>query len=278
MLKQLSDETDWFSSDLHLGHKPIVEDRGFSSIEEMDEAVIRSINSSVQPLDRLYLLGDISFHKQERTAELLNEIHCKNIILVRGNHDKVLSKPSLRERFFHVDGLLRKTFRLVYDHGESISVPMTLSHDPLYVWDRMHHGAFQLHGHSHGSCIYPSEARQLDVGWDIYCRPLSLIEVYSKLIHKPIPIRDWHIYPGRTEANDYREIRSSLEAIQTKITLALAVSPDVTLVQSHFETIFELGDIQNVLVSLGNTVNNRKMAIERELASLAFEQERFKND
>ena len=51
----------WLSSDLHLGHQKefLYVPRGFSSIEEHDEAIIDNINEVVAPEDTLYLLGDL---------------------------------------------------------------------------------------------------------------------------------------------------------------------------------------------------------------------------
>ena len=78
----------WLSSDLHLSHnKPFLyEPRGFSSIEEHDEAIIDNINEVVAPEDTLYLLGDLMLGDNEEGARKLRQIQCKDIRVIRGNH------------------------------------------------------------------------------------------------------------------------------------------------------------------------------------------------
>lgn len=50
----------WFTSDLHFNHdkKFIWEARGFQSVQEMNETLIRNFNSVVSPEDTVYILGD----------------------------------------------------------------------------------------------------------------------------------------------------------------------------------------------------------------------------
>ncbi|MDP2727308.1 MAG: hypothetical protein Q8P59_07165, partial [Dehalococcoidia bacterium] len=51
--------------------------------------------------------------------------------------------------------------------------PVTLCHYPVARWDRSHHGAWHLHGHSHG--FYKGRGFILDVGVDCHdFYPISL--------------------------------------------------------------------------------------------------------
>lgn len=82
-----------YIADLHLGHEKVAELRGFSSVEEHDEAVMRPL-LKLEPDDRVWILGDISSGKnaetEERALEMLREcVAEKN--LVAGNHDSVSS-------------------------------------------------------------------------------------------------------------------------------------------------------------------------------------------
>lgn len=52
--------------------------RPFESLEEQDKAIIANINNRVSPQDNLYLLGDVSWYKPDKTAELIKQIKCKN--------------------------------------------------------------------------------------------------------------------------------------------------------------------------------------------------------
>ena len=50
----------FFTSDLHLGHANVItyDNRPFSSVEEMDEELIRRWNAKVGKGDVVYVLGD----------------------------------------------------------------------------------------------------------------------------------------------------------------------------------------------------------------------------
>lgn len=50
----------WFTADFHLGHANIIRycSRPFSTVEEMDQAIVERLNASVKPNDVLYFLGD----------------------------------------------------------------------------------------------------------------------------------------------------------------------------------------------------------------------------
>ena len=51
----------YFSSDTHFGHNRefVWKARGFKSVEEMNEAIVRNFNSLITEDDDLYLLGDV---------------------------------------------------------------------------------------------------------------------------------------------------------------------------------------------------------------------------
>lgn len=78
-------------SDLHLNHdKPFIYTvRGYSSIEEMNTALIHNYNSVVTDEDDVYILGDLCLGGPDSLAqnyELLSQLQgCIHIIL--GNHD-----------------------------------------------------------------------------------------------------------------------------------------------------------------------------------------------
>ena len=73
-----------FISDLHLNHEKIYSQRGFKTIDEMNEHIISSWNSIVKNEDKTIVLGDFSLNKNDfKFLNLLNG----NIIWVLGNHD-----------------------------------------------------------------------------------------------------------------------------------------------------------------------------------------------
>ena len=81
--------TDFFTTDLHLGHKSISEycGRPFKSLQEMDETLILNWNRRVNPEDTVYLLGDFGFGSLEKLVWYLNNLKGHKI-LIRGNHDR----------------------------------------------------------------------------------------------------------------------------------------------------------------------------------------------
>ena len=86
----------YFTSDLHFGHSNIMKFhpcfRPFSSVEEMDRALIGHWNNRVNPCDTVYNIGDISFHKDMGTnISIFSKLNGKHV-LVLGNHDEVIKK------------------------------------------------------------------------------------------------------------------------------------------------------------------------------------------
>jgi len=79
---------NWFSSDLHLNHNKdfIYKPRGFSSIYEMNETIIKNFNKVVAADDNLFLLGDIFLGFPEEGIKLFHQLP-GNIYLIWGNHD-----------------------------------------------------------------------------------------------------------------------------------------------------------------------------------------------
>ena len=88
----------WFTADLHLGDTNILHDmdRPFGSVDEMNRKVIDAINECVAADDRLYILGDFTYRLPLAEAVRLRErIECKNVTLIRGNHDGDWEDPDV---------------------------------------------------------------------------------------------------------------------------------------------------------------------------------------
>lgn len=53
----------WFTSDTHFGHENMLRlsDRPWSTVAQMNDAMVANINSKVAVDDELYILGDFSF-------------------------------------------------------------------------------------------------------------------------------------------------------------------------------------------------------------------------
>ncbi len=77
----------YFTSDLHFGHENILKWRkGFASLAEMDETLIRNWNETVSVNDTVIVTGDLLFRNEKPAVEYLQQLKGKKI-LVKGNHD-----------------------------------------------------------------------------------------------------------------------------------------------------------------------------------------------
>jgi calcineurin-like phosphoesterase family protein len=155
----------------------------------MDETLIANWNAVVRPGDTVYLVGDVSFHRRENTLALLSQLQ-GGIGLVCGNHDKKLDSEVLR-RFAFVKDL--HTVK-VEDPGAPDSVQrIVLCHYALRVWQRSHHGAWHLYGHSHGSLPDDPNAKAFDVGVDCHdYHPISYTRVKEIMALKQYAPVDHH--------------------------------------------------------------------------------------
>lgn len=155
---------DFFASDLHFGHRRMIRDRyrPFDSMEEHDEHLIAVWNDRVGKGDRVFVIGDFSFHDPNRTSDILHRLNGQKTLIV-GNHDhsRDVGRTTGWQRVMH-----RFDQKLDTKLGPRY---FFLEHFPVLSWHRVHYGAIHLHGHSHGSLRYPEElkrARILDVGVD----------------------------------------------------------------------------------------------------------------
>ena len=87
-----------FISDLHFGYINMAIHRGFNSIEEHDNHIIREWNKVVRsPKDLTYILGDITMEKPNDYWKL-NLLNGRKIVIL-GNHDR---HQDVRELLNHV--------------------------------------------------------------------------------------------------------------------------------------------------------------------------------
>lgn len=81
----------WISSDYHFNHDKefIWKARGFESVEEMNETIVKKNNECVAPEDTLVICGDLMLggaDKLEEGIALLNRMNGRKLV-VGGNHD-----------------------------------------------------------------------------------------------------------------------------------------------------------------------------------------------
>lgn len=212
----------WFSSDFHYGHTNICygvsqwknkeeSTRRFNTLEEMNNAIVDSINKYVQQDDILYFLGDWSFGGIENIWNLRKQIVCKTIHFILGNHEQHLKKNKLIEISLHEDLKLfwldiinneefitgniqfiesQRLFTSIQNYLE-IEIDkqiFVLSHYPMEEWFEMDRkGGIMLHGHCHhniDNCEINTKYKRMDVGidWKEF-RPYSIDEII-KIMNK----------------------------------------------------------------------------------------------
>lgn len=177
----------YFTSDTHRNHKNICRGtsqwdsnyRDFDTLDEMNAAID---NSLVFPKGSiLFHLGDTIFGDKSLLPDFVNHMRetCAEVHLIYGNHDKFIRKNPL-----YID-----LFDSVNDYVEIICKGrlFCLSHYPLSEWPECANGSYMIHGHCHGNLKDKAhdDFRILDVGWEIWTRPLHADEIIEKLDNRP---------------------------------------------------------------------------------------------
>lgn len=209
-----SGRNTWYTADLHLGHERIIElcARPFSSVTEMNEAIITRWNERVEPEDTVWVLGDVALGPIEESLGLISRLN-GYLILVAGNHDRCFAGyGTARQRAGWVERYRAAGFRgvatgaaiatgrgqplrhaLRREFGGPVVECVTLSHFPRWGEptfgrpDRFAQyrppaakGADQwlLHGHVHNR--WTINGRQINVGVDVWdFAPVSASEICS---------------------------------------------------------------------------------------------------
>lgn len=171
----------YFTADLHFYHENIIKfcNRPYANAEIMNVELLKNINETVGEHDELYILGDFGFAPSQKVKPILNQIVCKNLHYVYGNHDKCMKVPDIQRMF--------KTFSVYGDiavEGQRI----ILFHFPLLEWDAGHRGSWMLHGHCHGTLVLPEmlkDKKIVDVGLDCWqYKPVSFDELKNYMKNK----------------------------------------------------------------------------------------------
>jgi calcineurin-like phosphoesterase family protein len=169
----------FFTADTHFGHKNIIKycNRPFANVDEMNDTMRNNWNKVVGPDDIVFHIGDFAFLKNPR--EMIYSLNGE-IILVPGNHDddvKLLEVMGINQTKFDIAPTLFEVDFQVEDE----KLRFVLCHYALRVWNKSHHGAMHLYGHSHGTLPEDPTARSMDVGVD--CHNFTPISLDGVLVH-----------------------------------------------------------------------------------------------
>ena len=145
-----------FTSDLHFGHKNIVDlcKRPFADVGEMDAVLIERWNRKVKKNDVVYLTGDVVWDKK-KVAYYMEQLSGKKI-LVAGNHDSAWIKREECQKYFEEI----VPYLEVHLNGH----PITMCHYPMLEWRSSREESkrklgYLIHGHIHNRIA--DEYRQL---------------------------------------------------------------------------------------------------------------------
>lgn len=199
------DQEIYFSSDPHYYHLNICSattrwenaddvTRKFNSIDEMNDALVNSINNKVKENDIYICMGDWSFNGIDNIKIFRERINCKNVYILPGNHDHFIIKNTNNVQNLFTEVLPQITAlnikRKLTDSKNSKvkKYNLVLSHYPQCSWIDMNKGHYHLHGHVHlPEHLKLGQGRSLDVGVDgNNLIPYSLTEIDNLLSNRPI--------------------------------------------------------------------------------------------
>jgi calcineurin-like phosphoesterase family protein len=156
----------------------------WESTNRMDKALIDNINAVVRENDRLIHCGDFCWVRgnPEKVAAVYakyrNQIKCRNVFLVYGNHDP--------KQFSQARDLVSRLFSGTFDLYQTyINNELAVcSHYSMLRWDRSHHNSLHFFGHSHDKLSdwldeHTPGHHSLDVGVDTAYRLLGEYRPFS---------------------------------------------------------------------------------------------------
>ena len=163
-------------SDTHFGHEAIIRycNRPFTSVEEMDQTMIKRWNETVSNNDIVIHLGDFALCGKDKTREIIQKLNGKKI-LIMGNHDNY-SEQFYSDAGFHTVS----RFPIIYDNF------YMLSHAPLQLTETIGDNFIQVFGHMHDKgdeCEIPGKSFCVSVEKTHY-KPIELSSVKDILTHQ----------------------------------------------------------------------------------------------
>lgn len=151
MIKVDNSTRYWFSSDFHFGHDVpfLYEKRGFRTIKEHDDTIVHNWNQYVAKQDIGIILGDLVLNDNMGGVARLNQLNCREFIIILGNHDtknriKLYKTKINRPVYIAMAEILKKGKHHFY-----------LSHYPTITSNpndfSKGHQLINLYGHTHQS-------------------------------------------------------------------------------------------------------------------------------
>lgn len=127
----------YFIGDPHLGHRNIAKYRPFvTSTEHNTQLFLDSWHKTIRKKDIVYFMGDAAFNKE--SLDLIGNLQARKI-LIKGNHDDMVSTVDQAAVFEEIHGMLKYK-------------GCWLTHAPIHP-DEMRGRKCNIHGHVHNKSI-----------------------------------------------------------------------------------------------------------------------------
>jgi len=152
----------FFTADEHYGHANIIRycNRPFTSVDEMDEALMANFNSVVKDNDLTIHAGDFCWAKTQADAykKYISKLNGGHVFL-KGSHDRWLNNSAHEIWEERIDGQY-----------------VVVCHYALRTWARSHYNSWHLYGHTHGKLLPIGKSWDIGVDNNGYL-PLSFDQV-----------------------------------------------------------------------------------------------------
>lgn len=181
---------NWFTSDTHFNHEGILQfcRPEFATPDAMNWEIVKVWNSLVKPEDTVHHMGDLAFktgQKREETKHIIRSLAGK-IRLKKGNHENPKHLPHFAELFEDIadSGVITingVTFRMAHypfpwgQREKDVNERPWCKTEPTY--DEAGKIIPLLCGHVHEAWAVRKGC--LNVGWDIWKRPINEDEVWK---------------------------------------------------------------------------------------------------
>jgi calcineurin-like phosphoesterase family protein len=218
----------YWTSDLHLGHKNIIDycKRQFLDKEDMTQKITAYLLSVLKDGDELVVVGDVALNPKfaHQLGEALSKLGV-TLTLIMGNHDscfpqkgKEMHASNQRGKFYQSGW---KNIHLHWETKLKDGTHVLVSHLPYDSEDGKKYdqryidyrpkdkGSYLIHGHLHGK--YKKWGRMVDVGFDPHEGKILSEDELIALIHDARDFVPCHL----TEHHEYRRA-NGLEKTEMK--------------------------------------------------------------
>lgn len=198
------DQTIWFTSDLHFGHRNVLRfcDRPWNDEKQMGAGLIENWNSVVGDNDIVFVIGDTFWFNDSRSIKkVLSQLKGKDIYILPGNHDDFEAYHRVDDPRIH---LCQDTVVCWVTEEGKKKREISMSHEPKTTWPHRENGAYQFFGHIHSKPGRTTGVdqdlllhwNQCDVGCDYWNYvPVRLEELEMLMRHKKANydkiVEDW---------------------------------------------------------------------------------------